>query len=591
MMRRMLSIMFIGAVFALFSLGAQEPIRVELVITNLNYQTGRIQGSDSDALTVTRALEKVGFQVSRHTDLNQAELTRVVGEFISRVQPNSVAAVVLLGYGAQIQGQHYFLPTGESIQTEQHAREKGYSLQELFRRLRQARASKVIAFFDVNRPFPFLNMENPASRVFSNVPNSGGLETYMVLSTALGSAITEGYSGSAMSLFASQIAQQVVRPNTKITDVGEAISAGLSQATSGRQVPAITNSLKQEFILLNPSTAAEQAVNSHLQQLGQRQQMSQVAVSSIDNGRTRALESLNSTLQSERETESMRIRTENERRAAELTEFARAAGEAKRTYHEALVTRRTMAEESAQLRGEDLATRMRMYAETQKSIEGIQKLFDDREAQTTSDIDQAYQNHLRSWIVLQTKEIWETEEQFQRRIQEKSNQLDQARNQTREQVLEPIRRTRQEQLSPLLQAQQQLLSQIQSMRFLTGGEEIRVLAGSYDAQAKRLPITAKVKTVLFETGELHVEMDLSVSSRGAGDFLQWMHGFQAGLIGAVGEWGVNWVDGAWRVRLYSLEITLLNSSRPSRQVTFRHDFPFAIEVNNRGRLVKVGDGA
>src|SRR6266536_982252 len=92
--------------------------RIALVVGNANYQAGALQTPANDAGLIAQTLQAAGFDVSGARDLDQDSLRRALRDFIDKAEgagPDTVAFIYLSGYGAQLEGDNYFVPIDARI--------------------------------------------------------------------------------------------------------------------------------------------------------------------------------------------------------------------------------------------------------------------------------------------------------------------------------------------------------------------------------------------------------------------------------------------------------------------------------------------
>jgi hypothetical protein len=92
-------------------------IRLALVIGNDDYKSGKLATPASDAGLVAEALTAAGFTVTGARNLDQATLRETFREFLGQVAagPDAVSVIYLAGYGVQLAGENYFVPTGAEL--------------------------------------------------------------------------------------------------------------------------------------------------------------------------------------------------------------------------------------------------------------------------------------------------------------------------------------------------------------------------------------------------------------------------------------------------------------------------------------------
>ena len=112
------------ACFALVSLALASPVRADaekriaFVVGNAAYQAGALATPANDAGLIAQTLQAAGFDVSGARDLDGETLRGALRDFLDKAQasgPDTVAFIYLAGYGAQLDGDNYFMPVDAKI--------------------------------------------------------------------------------------------------------------------------------------------------------------------------------------------------------------------------------------------------------------------------------------------------------------------------------------------------------------------------------------------------------------------------------------------------------------------------------------------
>src|SRR5262245_58080192 len=114
---RKIYISVISAVVLLFAWAAtaqQSEKRIALVIGNGAYQTEALPTAANDAGLIAQTLQASGFDVVGARDLDQDTLRRSFRDFLEKAVgsgPDTVGFVYFAGYGLQLEGENYLVPT------------------------------------------------------------------------------------------------------------------------------------------------------------------------------------------------------------------------------------------------------------------------------------------------------------------------------------------------------------------------------------------------------------------------------------------------------------------------------------------------
>jgi uncharacterized caspase-like protein len=217
--------------------------RVALVIGNAAYQFNPpLKNSVNDARLVGATLRSVGFEVTTASNLNRADLDRVLRQFLGAVAGKGKDVVVFVfyaGQGVEIAGENFMLPVDIRIQREADVLAEGLSLSTLLSSLSLLPAATRIVVFDTSRSNPFPSANRAAGTV--DVP-AGSLVAF---STSPGTEASEG--AGANSPYAVALAEVIKERGVPIDQAFKKLREKVSSATSGQQVPQETSTLATPF--------------------------------------------------------------------------------------------------------------------------------------------------------------------------------------------------------------------------------------------------------------------------------------------------------------------------------------------------------
>src|SRR5437763_2810236 len=112
----LLSVLLFGSLASVSAQAAEN--RLGLVGGNANYSSGALPTPANDAGLIAQTLQAAGFDVVGVRDLDQDSLRRTFRDFIAKVSaagPDTVSFIYLSGYGLQLEGENYFVPTDANI--------------------------------------------------------------------------------------------------------------------------------------------------------------------------------------------------------------------------------------------------------------------------------------------------------------------------------------------------------------------------------------------------------------------------------------------------------------------------------------------
>src|SRR5712664_2650561 len=160
--------------------GAAPPEkRVALVIGNAGYQAGALNTAANDAGLIAQTLQAAGFDVVGARDLDQDTLRRAFRDFVEKAQaagPDTVAFVYLSGYGLQLEGENYFVPTDANIARDANVSSEALRLSDYTKPLAALGIKVSIVVLDGARASPFAKSGPPLASGLALVePDPGTL--------------------------------------------------------------------------------------------------------------------------------------------------------------------------------------------------------------------------------------------------------------------------------------------------------------------------------------------------------------------------------------------------------------------------------
>src|SRR3982074_3642220 len=138
--------------------------RIALVVGNANYSTGALPTPANDAGLIAQTLQAAGFDVVGVRDLDQDSLRKTFRDFIAKASaagPDTVAFVYLSGYGMQLEGENYFVPTDANIARDVNVSSEALRLSDYTKPLAALGIKVSMVVLDGARASPFAKSGPP----------------------------------------------------------------------------------------------------------------------------------------------------------------------------------------------------------------------------------------------------------------------------------------------------------------------------------------------------------------------------------------------------------------------------------------------
>ncbi len=226
----------------LASLASGVPIA--LVIANSQYENGMLWQSVNDAKAMKNVLTQIGFRVIFKTELNKRAMDKATREFRQCLQTTrGVGLFYFSGYGVQVNGENYLLPTNANFSDEADVEYDAFQVGKILDRLKLVKNDLNIIILDASREIPSLRTSR---RGLANMSSPSGF--FMAYPAKAGNTIQEQRGQN--SLYVKNLVKvlKTAAPNHKrIEDVFMQVNNAVIQATFEQQMPIYNGSLKKRF--------------------------------------------------------------------------------------------------------------------------------------------------------------------------------------------------------------------------------------------------------------------------------------------------------------------------------------------------------
>jgi uncharacterized caspase-like protein len=194
-------------------------------------------------------------------DLDENLLRQTFRDFVERVRkagPDTVAAVYFAGYGLQLDGENYLVPTDADIAQASDVPLRALRLSEQTQALAALHLKTTFMIFDVARASPF---------VLSGQPPASGLawvepETNMLIAfNAAPGTVSPDY-GNSYGPYAKALAEMIREGSLTPANVFERVRLRVNELTKGAQVPWNTSKPETHFMFFERGAGAPPRADS-----------------------------------------------------------------------------------------------------------------------------------------------------------------------------------------------------------------------------------------------------------------------------------------------------------------------------------------
>jgi uncharacterized caspase-like protein len=249
------------ACFALSSLALASPLRAEaekrvaFVVGNAAYQAGPLATPANDAGLIAQTLQAAGFDVAGARDLDGEALRAAFRDFLDKAQasgPETVAFVYLAGYGAQLDGENYFVPVDAKIAAAQDVAVEALRVSDYTKRLAGLPLKASFIVLDAARTSPFVK-SGPAL--------AGGLaladaDPNMLVAFNAAPGTAAPAESRSYGAYAQALAEMIREGGLSPTEVFDGVRLRVNEATKGAQVPWDTSRIDSPFVFFERAADA-----------------------------------------------------------------------------------------------------------------------------------------------------------------------------------------------------------------------------------------------------------------------------------------------------------------------------------------------
>jgi hypothetical protein len=236
--------------------GGKAEKRIALVIGNAAYRAATVLANPvNDALQMTEALERLGFEVKCARDCDINEFDKQLRDFRRKLAGSDAGLFYYSGHALQFGGENYLIPIDARLEEPEDLERRAFSLSPQLAAMRAA-AGVSIVFLDACRDDPFkLDQadQNPgAKRVIvqrtglKEVAKANLKDALIAFAAEQGHTAVDGEEGG-LSPFTKALVDNIETPGLEITNLMRRVRQRVREATNGKQTPWSNESLTNPF--------------------------------------------------------------------------------------------------------------------------------------------------------------------------------------------------------------------------------------------------------------------------------------------------------------------------------------------------------
>ncbi len=228
--------------------------RVALVIGNGAYEHAvSLPNPRNDALDIAAALRVFGFEVHEGLDLDEAEFSRKVRDFVIAARDADAALFYYAGHGLQVEGRNYLVPVDARLADEADLRFEALELADIADLMERASPVSLI-FLDACRDNPLAHglarslgasRSTSVGRGLARV--NGGVGTLIAYATQPGNVAADGSGRN--SPFTAALLEHLATPGLEVNQLLNRVRQTVVAVTDHQQIPWTHSSLTGDFYM------------------------------------------------------------------------------------------------------------------------------------------------------------------------------------------------------------------------------------------------------------------------------------------------------------------------------------------------------
>jgi hypothetical protein len=245
------------------TVSAQAQSRVALIVGNGAYQHApELPRSVQDAAEVAKSFERLGFTTIKAFDASYNEFRSAIRRFNDQTRNVEYAVVYFAGYGMDMRGENYLLPTDADLRTELDVLDDTVSLHSLMQSVGRASGLGLV-ILDASRNNPVV-ARMQGSRLARAV-NRGLARVEPSQNVVVAYAARDGTVAEDSGLYTAALLKYLENPGLDVSLMFRRVRDEVMTRSNRRQLPFVYGSLPSRPIYLkDPSIELAPSVNGKI---------------------------------------------------------------------------------------------------------------------------------------------------------------------------------------------------------------------------------------------------------------------------------------------------------------------------------------
>ena len=229
----------------------KEP-RTALVIGNADYDVAPLRNPLNDAEDMAKALDGLGFRVKTLQNATHRQMVESIKAFGEDIKKGGIGLFYFAGHGVQSKGRNFLIPVKVTLGKEADLEFEAVDVGRVLGEMDEAGNRVNIVILDACRDNPFGRNFKAPTRGLAQIEASQG--SYIAFATSPGAVALDGSGRNG--LYTDALLNNLKSGDSDIDKVFRRVTAGVTKATSGKQVPWVSSSLTSDFQFRLPAVAA-----------------------------------------------------------------------------------------------------------------------------------------------------------------------------------------------------------------------------------------------------------------------------------------------------------------------------------------------
>ena len=220
-----------------------------LCIGNGMYETtGILKNPENDVKDIALALQRLGFEVMKIENADQATLRRAIDDFGRKLKGYDVGLFFYAGHGLQAKGFNYLVPVDAEIHSENDAEYNCVHAGRVLAKMEDAGSTTNIVIMDACRNNPFERSWTRSATGRGLAVMNAPIGSLIGFATSPGSVASDGVADNG--LYTSALLEYMNEPGLTILEMFQKVRRKVREASNGEQVPWESTSLEGNFYFI-----------------------------------------------------------------------------------------------------------------------------------------------------------------------------------------------------------------------------------------------------------------------------------------------------------------------------------------------------